>query len=282
MLLPAGLQLERARSLLADPGDIGTDDIKEFILLSSAREKAERKRLQRITTRAVAAVAAVVLIAGSVVGYLQWDKAIQLATQQERLSASGRQLATKEEALAQSGRQLGQARAIVAEEQAGNAALRDSLNKRQLDLDHVAANLRGELSGVSLLLGKFDSALRLASSGTRIDIDLGVSPTGPIKASPAAAALAGAVSEANWRFALRHEGAVNSAAFSLDGSRIVTTSEDKTARIWDAATGKELAVLRGHEGQVNSAAFSPDGSRIVTTSTDATARIWDAATWGGG
>jgi hypothetical protein len=43
MLLPAGLQLERARSLLADPGDISTDDIKEFILLSSAREEAERK-----------------------------------------------------------------------------------------------------------------------------------------------------------------------------------------------------------------------------------------------
>ena len=38
MLLPAGLQLERARSLLADPGDITTDDIKEFISLSSARE----------------------------------------------------------------------------------------------------------------------------------------------------------------------------------------------------------------------------------------------------
>ena len=39
MLLPAGLQLERARSLLADPGDITTDDIKEFISLSSAREE---------------------------------------------------------------------------------------------------------------------------------------------------------------------------------------------------------------------------------------------------
>jgi WD40 repeat protein len=71
---------------------------------------------------------------------------------------------------------------------------------------------------------------------------------------------------------------VNSAAFSPDGSRIVTASEDNTARIWDAATAKEIAVLRGHEGPVNSAAFSPDGSRIVTASEDRTARIWDAAT----
>jgi len=70
---------------------------------------------------------------------------------------------------------------------------------------------------------------------------------------------------------------VNSAAFSPDGSRIVTASQDNTARIWEAASGKEIAVLRGHEHYVNSAAFSPDGSRIVTASQDKTARIWDAA-----
>ena len=57
-------------------------------------------------------------------------------------------------------------------------------------------------------------------------------------------------------------GEVRSAAFSPDGSRIVTASADNTARIWDAATAKEIAVLRGY--RVNSAAFSPDGSRIVT------------------
>src|SRR5690349_18278358 len=72
--------------------------------------------------------------------------------------------------------------------------------------------------------------------------------------------------------------AVWSAAFSRDGSRIVTASWDKTARIWDAASAKEIAVLRGHDDSVRSAAFSPDGSRIVTASDDKTARIWDAAT----
>ena len=68
---------------------------------------------------------------------------------------------------------------------------------------------------------------------------------------------------------------VTSAAFSPDGSRIVTASWDNTARIWDAATAKEIAVLRGHDYCVSSAAFSPDGSRIVTASEDKTARIWD-------
>jgi WD40 repeat protein len=70
--------------------------------------------------------------------------------------------------------------------------------------------------------------------------------------------------------------AVDSAAFSPDGKRIVTASFDNTARIWDAATAKEIAVLHGHGDRVYSAAFSPDGSRIVTASWDKTARIWDA------
>src|SRR5208337_797846 len=67
--------------------------------------------------------------------------------------------------------------------------------------------------------------------------------------------------------------------FSPDGTRIVTASQDKTARIWDAATGKPIGEpLKGHEGVVTGASFSPDGTRIVTASQDKTARIWDAAT----
>ena len=53
---------------------------------------------------------------------------------------------------------------------------------------------------------------------------------------------------------------------------------DNTARIWDAATGKQNAPLEGHTYWVLSAAFSPDGRRIVTASADHSARIWDAAT----
>ena len=68
-----------------------------------------------------------------------------------------------------------------------------------------------------------------------------------------------------------------SARFSPDGKRVVTSSWDKTARIWDVETGLPLRKLVGHASSVNDAAFSPDGKSIVTASNDKTAILWDAA-----
>jgi WD40 repeat protein len=75
-----------------------------------------------------------------------------------------------------------------------------------------------------------------------------------------------------------HEEDVVSAAFSPDGKRIVTASDDYTARLWDAQTHKLIGVLKGHKKNVSHAAFSPDGNSIVTASFDGSARLWDVKT----
>jgi WD40 repeat protein len=64
-------------------------------------------------------------------------------------------------------------------------------------------------------------------------------------------------------------------AVSPDGTRIVTASADNTARVWDASTFAEIAILRAHTNSVRSVAVSPDGKRIVTGSRDNTVRVWE-------
>jgi WD40 repeat protein len=73
---------------------------------------------------------------------------------------------------------------------------------------------------------------------------------------------------------LRHSAEVRAAAFSADGTRIVTGAGQE-AHVFDAETGKEIGVLKGHEGEVLNASFSPDGTRIVTGSYDSSVRVWD-------
>jgi WD40 repeat protein len=74
-----------------------------------------------------------------------------------------------------------------------------------------------------------------------------------------------------------HDHVVESVAWSPDGKRLATGSEDRTVKVWDAASGKELLTLRGHTEQVTSVAWSPDGQRLSTGSWDDTAKVWDAA-----
>ena len=75
-----------------------------------------------------------------------------------------------------------------------------------------------------------------------------------------------------------HKSSVYAVCFSPDSKRVVTGSDDNTAKIWDMATGQEFLTLKGHTETVKSVTFSPDGKRVVTGGDDETAKVWDALT----
>jgi WD40 repeat protein len=75
-----------------------------------------------------------------------------------------------------------------------------------------------------------------------------------------------------------HTEAIYSAAFTKDGTLAATGSFDKSVRLWDPATGKQLrefAGPSGHQSLVLSVAFSPNGDQVASGGSDNTARVWD-------
>ena len=73
-----------------------------------------------------------------------------------------------------------------------------------------------------------------------------------------------------------HSDYVHSVAYSPDGSRIISGSDDNTIKIWDVNIGTCLKTLEGHSNYVGSVSFSPDSIRIISGSYDKTIKIWDA------
>src|ERR1700743_2636908 len=76
-----------------------------------------------------------------------------------------------------------------------------------------------------------------------------------------------------------HSDAVRSVAFSANSQLLASGSSDRTIKIWDTATGREIQTLEGHDDSVCSVAFSQDSKILASGSSDGGVKIWDSSTW---
>ena len=161
---------------------------------------------------------------------------------------------------------------------AGTAAV-IAIDQRQVALERAErvlaeqSKVLAESARHAIESGNITEAILLALKALPSDL---ANPKRPY-VSEAESALYYAVSRPRELLRLRHDADILQAAFSPDGTRLVSASIDHTARIWALDSDQELARL-SHDGDVNHAEFNFDASQIVTASSDNTARIWDSAT----
>jgi WD40 repeat protein len=76
---------------------------------------------------------------------------------------------------------------------------------------------------------------------------------------------------------IRQSASIAAMALSPDGKALATASGDRTVRLWDIASRRELATLKGHTAAITGVAFASDGRTLASTSNDKTVKLWNIA-----
>jgi WD40 repeat protein len=78
--------------------------------------------------------------------------------------------------------------------------------------------------------------------------------------------------------ALGHQSRITALSWSPDGKTLVSSSYDKTVRLWNAQTGQHTGLYKRHRARVTSVMWSPDGKMLASSSNDKSVHLWDAST----
>ncbi len=243
-LLEPGLHLAEGEKLVKDFGPSLSREQTDYVYASVAERNRRKKAQARIRYAVMTTLGVLAVVAG-----FQW-----LQAERHRLSAE------KNGALAQA--EEAQAKEALASEAEVARKLRDQLRQASwVSFNQAERQFQlGEWQeGIALLAHAIKLAPENPVASERFFQELIVHRE---KALPLHIT------------SFNHQDEVVGAAFSPDGARILTASADKTAKLWDATSGKLIASF-DHLGSVVHALFSPDGARILTVSVDNTAKLWD-------
>jgi len=76
----------------------------------------------------------------------------------------------------------------------------------------------------------------------------------------------------------RHSNSVRAVAFSIDGQRLTSSSEDSTVSLWDLLIEASRRILEGHSNRVFALPYSSEGQLLASASADGRVRLWDPLT----